>query len=75
MKVTGTLLNPKDPAERVGISGCLAFDGEDKTYEDRKKKQQAQQKDWIEQQHKEKMDRKKLAKEEEKFLFCVLIIT
>ena len=57
----------KDPTSRKGISGLTAFDGEDHSFEDRKKLQKLQQKDWIEQQRREKETRKTLAKEEEKY--------
>ena len=58
----------KEPTgiNRKDLSGLIFFDGEDQHFAERKKMQMMQQKDWIDQQHKEKEARIKLAKEEEK---------
>ena len=55
--------NTGDIAERVDISGARVFDGEDQGYGNRLRMQQMQQKDWIDQQVRER----NLYKEQEKF--------
>ena len=49
--------------DRVDISGARVFDGEDQGYGNMLRMQQMQQKDWIDQQVREK----NLYKEQEKF--------
>lgn len=44
-----------------GISGVRVLDGEDRVQEDRKKQQMKMQRDWIEQQKREKQMIKDLA--------------
>lgn len=50
---------------QIGVSSLKIFDGEDLTYGDRKRIQALQQKDWIEQQIKEKQERLRAEKEAE----------
>jgi hypothetical protein len=50
---------------KIGVSSLKIFDGEDLTYGDRKRIQALQQKDWIEQQIREKQDKLRSEKEAE----------
>ena len=53
------------PEDRNGISGLITFDGEDVKFHDRKKCYQSTQKEWVEEQKKEKELRIQFEKEEE----------
>lgn len=53
------------PEDRNGISGLITFDGEDNKFHDRKKFYQSTQKEWVEEQKKEKEQRLQFEKEEE----------
>jgi len=62
----GTFYDHKTQKDRIGVSSLKIFDGEDLTYGDRKRIQALQQRDWIEQQIKEKQERLKAEKEADK---------
>jgi hypothetical protein len=62
----GTFYDHTVQKAQIGVSSLKVFDGEDLTYGDRKRIQALQQKDWIEQQIREKQDRLKAEKEAEK---------
>jgi len=59
----GTFYDHNEQKQKVGVSSLKIFDGEDLTYGDRKRIQALQQKDWIEQQIREKQERLKAEKE------------
>jgi len=59
----GTFYDHKEQKNKIGVSSLKIFDGEDLTFGDRKRIQALQQKDWIEQQIKEKQERLKAEKE------------
>jgi len=59
----GTFYDHNTQKGRIGVSSMKVFDGEDLTFGDRKRIQALQQKDWIEQQIREKQA--KLAAEKE----------
>ena len=54
MKRTKENWKVPQPDDRNGISGAFTFDGEDLGYRDRKKEYQSTQKNWIEEQKREK---------------------
>jgi len=62
----GTFYDHNEQKGKVGVSSLKIFDGEDLTYGDRKRIQALQQKDWIDQQIREKQERIKAEKEAEK---------
>jgi len=62
----GTFYDHKNQKDKIGVSSLKIFDGEDLTYGDRKRIQALQQRDWIEQQIKEKQERLKAEKEADK---------
>jgi len=62
----GTFYDHNEQKQKVGVSSLKIFDGEDLTYGDRKRIQALQQKDWIEQQIREKQERIKAEKEAER---------
>jgi len=62
----GTFYDHKAQKDTIGVSSLKIFDGEDLTYGDRKRVQALQQKDWIEQQIKEKQEKLKAEKEAER---------
>jgi len=62
----GTFYDHNEQKQKVGVSSLKIFDGEDLTYGDRKRIQALQQKDWIDQQIREKQERIKAEKEAEK---------
>jgi len=64
-RTKGTFYDHKVQKDIIGVSSLKIFDGEDLTYGDRKRIQALQQKDWIEQQIKEKQERLKAEKEAE----------
>jgi len=64
-KSKGTFYDHNVQKAKVGVSSMKVFDGEDLTYGDRKRIQALQQKDWIEQQIREKQERLKAEKEAE----------
>jgi len=59
----GEFYDHKVQKDKIGVSSLKIFDGEDLTYGDRKRIQALQQRDWIEQQIKEKQERLKKEKE------------
>jgi hypothetical protein len=61
----GTFYDHNVQKSKIGPSSLKIFDGEDLTYGDRKRIQALQQKDWIDQQIREKQDRLKAEKEAE----------
>lgn len=61
----GQFYDHKVQKDRIGVSSLKIFDGEDLTYGDRKRIQALQQKDWIDQQIKEKQEKLKAEKEAE----------
>ena len=63
MKRTRETINYNHPDERWDLSGCLRFDGEDLGEEERRRKNQALQKQWLEQQMQEKQTAKAIEKE------------
>ena len=54
------------PEDRNGISGLFTFDGEDRSYQDRKKEYQSTQKQWIEEQKLQKQQRLEKEAEDER---------
>jgi len=62
----GTFYDHKTQKDRIGVSSLKIFDGEDLTAGDRKRIQALQQKDWIEQQIREKQEKLRAEKEAEK---------
>jgi len=56
-RTKGTFYDHNEQKAKVGVSSLKIFDGEDLTYGDRKRIQALQQKDWIEQQIREKQER------------------
>jgi len=62
----GTFYDHKAQKDAIGVSSLKIFDGEDLTYGDRKRIQALQQKDWIEQQIREKQERLRAEKEAER---------
>jgi len=62
----GTFYDHKEQKDKIGVSSLKIFDGEDLTYGDRKRIQALQQKDWIEQQIREKQERIRAEKEAER---------
>jgi len=61
----GTFYDHNVQKSKIGVSSLKIFDGEDLTYGDRKRIQALQQKDWIEQQIREKQERLQAEKEAE----------
>jgi len=59
----GTFYDHKAEKDKIGVSSMKIFDGEDLTAGDRKRIQALQQRDWIEQQIKEKQERLRKEKE------------
>jgi len=66
MKRTKERFGKLEGYNKEGISGCKVFDGEDLEYQDRFKLQQAQQRNWVEQQKYERDQRTQEEKEEER---------
>eukprot|EP00831_Metopus_contortus_P051498 TRINITY_DN4322_c0_g2_i8.p1 TRINITY_DN4322_c0_g2~~TRINITY_DN4322_c0_g2_i8.p1 ORF type:complete len:188 (-),score=62.68 TRINITY_DN4322_c0_g2_i8:37-600(-) len=66
MRRTKERFDTSHPADRKGISGLTAFDGEDLKSSERERMQKMQQNDWIKQQKEEKEEKKRLMKEEER---------
>jgi len=58
-----TFYDHKDQKAKIGVSSMKIFDGEDLTFGDRKRIQALQQRDWIDQQIREKQERLKAEKE------------
>ena len=65
-RTKGTFYDHTVQKDKIGVSSLKIFDGEDLTYGDRKRIQALQQKDWIEQQIREKQERIKAEKEAER---------
>lgn len=65
MKRTKENWKDPQPQDRNGISGCFTFDGEDNKFLDRKKDYQQRQKEWIEEQKREKAEALRKQQEEE----------
>ena len=63
MKRTRETINYTHPHERWDLSGATQFDGEDIGFEERTKKNQALQKEWLLQQMEDKKRQQALAKE------------
>jgi len=61
----GTFYDHNVQKNKIGVSSLKIFDGEDLTYGDRKRIQALQQKDWIEQQIREKQEKLRAEKEAE----------
>jgi len=64
-KTNGTFYDHKTQKNVIGVSSMKIFDGEDLTSGDRKRIQALQQKDWIDQQIREKQERLRAEKEAE----------
>jgi len=64
-KGQGTFYDHNVQKSNIGVSSLKIFDGEDLTYGDRKRIQALQQKDWIDQQIREKQEKLKAEKEAE----------
>lgn len=66
MKRTKENWKDPQPRDRNGISGLFQFDGEDRGYLDRQNEHKAAQRQWIEEQKREKQARIEKEREEEK---------
>jgi len=64
-RTKGDFYDHKTQKDRIGVSSLKIFDGEDLTAGDRKRIQQLQQRDWIEQQIREKQEKLRREKEAE----------
>ena len=65
MRRTRETINYSHPSERWNISGALVFDGEDRSEEQRRRQNQAIQKEWLQQQMIENKRQKDLDREHE----------
>lgn len=63
MKRTREVLSYQHPNERWNLSGCTKFDGEDLSYEERRRQDQANQRAWCMQQMEEKRQQKEAARQ------------
>ena len=65
MKRTRETINYAHPQERWNISGVLSLDGEDNEEEARRRRNQATQKEWLQQQMIENKRQKEMDREHE----------